>query len=178
MGIDLFLLGLLLVFTIYGFTKGFIHEICVTLGLILGVWLGLRNSYFINDLLPLIHLPNPWGKIISFIIVLFVILLISTLLGFLLKKLVKAIGLDWLDKILGAVWGLIQGTVIIWVVLLVVLFFRPSAAEILNRSSFSNRILLLSRNIPNFSLELTKIKDRIADFFLQEDNQKKIRKQK
>jgi membrane protein required for colicin V production len=165
LGVDLVLLGLLLVFTIYGFIKGFIHEVFVTLGLILGVWLGIKKSYLISSLSPPILLPEPWNQVVSFIIIFAAVFLITMLLRLVIKKFISAIELEWMDRVIGGIYGFIQGVVIIWALLLVILIFNPGSAGILNQSSVSNRILSLGKNMPNLSGELTRLKNRITEFF-------------
>jgi len=165
LGVDLVLLGLLLVFTIYGFVKGFVHEVFVTIGLILGIWLGIKKAHLISSLSPPILLPEPWNQIISFFIIFAAVFLFTLFIRFLVKKFVSAIELDWLDKLIGGVYGFVQGVVIIWALLLVIIIFSPASAEVLNQSSVSKRILSLNKNLPNLSGELVRLKNRITELF-------------
>ncbi|MEO0093922.1 MAG: CvpA family protein [candidate division WOR-3 bacterium] len=167
MGVDLFLLALLLAFTIYGFIKGFVHEIFVTLGLILGIWLGLEKSYLLSSLSPPILVPEPWNQILRFVIVFVTVFLITMLLRVIVKKFVSAIKLDWLDKIIGGVYGFLQGIVIIWALLLIVLTLSPNSQAIFQRSSVSNRILALGKKAPNLSQEFARFRNRITEFIFK-----------
>jgi membrane protein required for colicin V production len=150
---------------VYGFIKGFIHEVFVTLGLILGVWLGIKKSYLLSSFSFPILLPEPWNRILSFIVIFVAVFLITMLLKFIIKKFVNAINLEWLDKVAGGIYGFIQGVVIIWALLLAVLVFNPGSTGIINQSSVSTRILTLGQRMPRLSSELARLKNRLTLLF-------------
>ena len=166
-GVDLILLGLLLALTIYGFSKGFIHEVFVMLGLSLGVWFGIKKPYLLKSLTSPIILPEPWNQVVSFIIIFVIIFVITMLLSFVIKQVVKAMELEWLDKVIGGFYGFLQGIVIIWVFLLIILIFNPSSAGVINQSMVSKRILSIDKSMPYLSGELTQLKNRITKFIIR-----------
>lgn len=177
LGVDLILLGLLLALTIYGFSKGFIHEVFVTLGLSLGIWFGIKKPYFLKSLTSPIILPEPWNQVVSFIIIFVIVFAITMLLGFVIKKIVEAIELEWLDKVIGGFFGFLQGVVIIWVFLLVILIFNQSSAGVIKQSLVSKRILSIDKSVPYLSGELTKLKNRITEFITKTKiNEEKVNK--
>lgn len=166
-GVDLILLGLLLAFTIYGLVKGFIHEVFVMLGLSLGVWFAIKKPFLLKLLISPITLPEPWNQVVSFVIIFVIVFAITMLLSFVIKQVVKAMELEWLDRVIGGVYGFLQGVVIIWVFLLVVLIFNPASARVFNQSLISKRILSIDKRIPFLTGELTHLRNRITGFIVK-----------
>jgi membrane protein required for colicin V production len=158
------LLGLLLAFTIYGFSKGFIHEVFVMLGLSLGVWFGIKKPYFLKSFTSPIVLHEPWNHVVCFIIIFLIVFAITMLLSFVIKRIVKAMELEWLNRVIGGFYGFLQGVVIIWVFLLIILIFNPSSARVINQSLVSKRILSIDKSMPYLSGELTQLKNQITKF--------------
>jgi membrane protein required for colicin V production len=161
------LLGLLLAFTIYGFIKGFVHEVFVILGLSLGVWFGIKKPYLLKSITSPIILPEPWNHVVSFIIIFVVVFAITMLLSFILKQIIKAIELEWADRVIGGIYGFLQGVVIIWVFLLVMLIFNPNSTRVFNQSLVSKRILSIDKKIPCLSAELSHLRNRITGFIVK-----------
>lgn len=101
-----------------GFQKGFILEIASLLGLIIGVYAGFEFSDLTNDYLKSnydIDMP-----ILAFAIVFIAVLIGLHFLGKLIEKLIKLIALGWLNKIAGAVFGLLKTGLILSVLLIFV----------------------------------------------------------
>jgi len=116
---DIVILVVLALFVVKGMLRGLLKELCSLLGLILGgvfaFTFHLLLAQFLQDSF---HLPDQlcvWGS--SLAIFLLVVFLFAVL-GFVLTRFVKLIFLGWLNRLAGAIFGIVQGIVILSMVLL------------------------------------------------------------
>jgi membrane protein required for colicin V production len=144
--IDIVLLILLILLTIRGFIRGFVSEFfslgAPALG-ILGAFLFykngaefLRTRYF-QDMR---HIP----EVLAFIAIFITVFLICKIVQKIIVDVVSGMNLSFLDKALGAVFGLMEGILVASFVLLIIHIqplFEPSA--VLQGSIFAGIILPL-----------------------------------
>ena len=108
-GLDIVIIVFLAITAIIGLSKGLIKTISTLVGIILGVVLAGRFSGPIADWLSTV-LHNPIQvKIAGFAIILIVFLIISLIIASLLSKLLSLLLLGWVDRLGGAVLGLVIG---------------------------------------------------------------------
>ncbi len=97
--IDIIIL-LILAFAIYeGARNGLIIQAVSVVSLFFGVWLGMSMGSFVAGLLGI---SGSYSSMWGFIIVLLLTLILLTVAGRLLRKLMQFVGFGLLDKILGA----------------------------------------------------------------------------
>ena len=122
--LDLFILIPIVWATIRGFSKGLIIELATLAGMILGI---LAASYFasrVSQFLSEYFTIGPSAmKIIAYILIFVVVLLVSWLIGKAITKAVDLVALGWLNKILGAVFGLAKGIIIAALIVMMVVYF-------------------------------------------------------
>jgi len=117
-GIDIFILVLLGAGVIRGLIKGFIHMAAALLALVLGTILALKLSGAAQSYIAgKVEVSASWLPIVSFAAVFLLTALAIFLLAFLLDKLVKAVALGLVNRILGALFGLAMNALIISVIL-------------------------------------------------------------
>jgi len=107
--IDIIFIVVILILGFTGLKKGFFTQIVTILGIIIGLFVAY---FFSDDLSPLISKIigiREWNNLIAFIIILAVIILFSQLLNKAVKESLNQIGAEGLDKILGFIFGLVQG---------------------------------------------------------------------
>ncbi len=118
--LDLTILALLAAFVVEGVMKGFVRQIvgliALLLGILLGVWFyGSAGSF----LLPYVSKPAI-AKLLGFVIVFVVVQLLGGLVGWTLAKAMKATGIGWLDRLMGAAFGSVKaalaGVVLVMVI--------------------------------------------------------------
>jgi membrane protein required for colicin V production len=108
-----------------GLAQGFFRSVCSLGGLVLGLAVAAWNyARLAAVFLPLFRIPAVADTIAFLLIALLVMALIS-LIGNLLAKAFKMVGLGWLDGIAGAVFGFFQGVVLVVVFILVIVAFFP-----------------------------------------------------
>lgn len=108
-----------------GMAQGFFRSICSLGGLVLGLAIAAWNYGRLSALmLPVLRIPAV-SNTIAFLLIALLIMAVCGLIGNMIAKTMKMIGLGWLDGIAGAVFGFIQGVVLVVVFLLVVVAFFP-----------------------------------------------------
>ncbi|MBL6987840.1 MAG: CvpA family protein [Methylobacter sp.] len=116
--VDFTLIGLVLISLIVGLLRGFIKEVFSLVFWILAIWVGLnfsrQFSVFIES-----AISHPSARMVASFVVLFVITLgFGGLIGFLLNILAKNIGLTFMNRLGGMVFGVVRGMVIVTVIVI------------------------------------------------------------
>jgi membrane protein required for colicin V production len=110
--LDYLLLGILLLSVIQSFRRGFSREIiglaAMFFAFVLAMWFyGLAGS-----------LVTPWvssvrtANMIGFFLVVLAVLLLGALAGWIVSRFLRTVGLSFFDRLLGAAFGCIRGTLI------------------------------------------------------------------
>lgn len=118
--LDLFILIPAVWLCIRGFSKGFIIELATLIGMVLGI---IAAYYFAPQMQEFLKqyftLSHQMLKILSYIIIFVLVLLTIYLIGKLIEKFIDILALGWLNKLLGAVFGLCKGLILIAIVFLI-----------------------------------------------------------
>jgi len=110
---------------IAGMAQGFFRSICSLGCLVLGLAIAALNyDRLAHVFLPLVRIAAV-ANTIAFLLIALLVMAIISLIGNLLAKTLKMIGLGWLDSIAGAVFGFFQGIVLVVVFILVIVAFFP-----------------------------------------------------
>ena len=98
---------------LYGLISGLYKGIVQSIGSLVGLVLGIVVAYFFAE--PLSYVMEEWfalapsyGYTISFVVLFVAVMLICMLLVKLITKLLSAITLGWLNRVLGACFGLLK----------------------------------------------------------------------
>ena len=118
-----------LVFSIFGgLAQGFFRSVFSLGGLVLGLAVAAWNYGRISLLLlPYIHSEQICNAV-GFIAIALLVMLVCGLMGTLLHKAFKKAGLGCLDALGGAVFGFVQGVLLVTLGILVAVAFFPQAA--------------------------------------------------
>ena len=118
MVLDWIIIIVMLVGLIGGIIKGVIQQIFSLGGLILGIVLGtLLYEPFAGLLLNIFRMSDQTARIVAFVIILLVVPMVCGVLGKLLSKLVHAASLGFIDRLLGALFGLFKVRLIMGLVI-------------------------------------------------------------
>ena len=116
---DFVVLGIVALSTLFAFWHGFTRMIASLAAWVLGVLAAIHFSAVVGTLLPDFGESPATRYVVAFALILVGVLLVGAVLGFLVSRLVQAVGLRFLDRVLGAIVGLARGILI--AVLLVLL---------------------------------------------------------
>src|SRR5260370_35046516 len=124
---DWIILGFLVFSVIGAAIEGFFHEAFQVAGLVVGYLLAAWEYHRLaNWFAP--HLKSLWlGEIAGFLIIFFAVLIVAGLAGRIARGVMRKAGLRTIDRILGAVLGLLRGVLVVAVVLTAMAAFAPAA---------------------------------------------------
>jgi membrane protein required for colicin V production len=127
MWVDWIIILVMVLSVLGGLSQGFFRSFCSLAGLILGLALASWNYRLAEaPLRPLVH-NEETADIIGFLVIALVVMIIAGILGNMLAKALRAIGLGCLDKIAGGFFGLFQGFLLVTLAILVTIAFYPQA---------------------------------------------------
>ena len=136
--VDVVIIIYLALSIISGFVQGLIRSLLSIIGLIVGILLASHFYKQLGDILTFISNRNV-ADIVAFIVILLAVMVISALIGLVLRSIIKAIMLGWVDKIGGAILGLILGALSISAILAIIA--KVSNSSLITDSKFAGFFL-------------------------------------
>jgi len=109
---DYAILTILLVSAVLGMLRGFLREVASLLIWTLGFWVAVRYAAPLGDQLKFVKTPED-RLLLSYGVILVLTLVVGTVVGMLLKKLVETSGAGVGDRSLGTLFGVARGAVIV-----------------------------------------------------------------
>ena len=117
---DVLILGFIVLFAINGFRKGFIISLASLAALVLGIYLAVHFSNYIQVLLDdNFHPSKTWLPILSFIATFLAVVIIVLVVAKVMEKIIDVVGLGFINKIAGALLGLAKGVVFASIILFI-----------------------------------------------------------
>lgn len=116
--VDIIILVILGIFLLKGVLRGLLKEVCSLLGLVCG---GLLAFYLHLPLaqwvMEMFHWPSQLCITLAFLVVFICTLLVFGVLGYVLNRFVKLVFLGGLNRVAGALFGFLQGVVLLSLIL-------------------------------------------------------------
>lgn len=110
-----------------GLKQGFLRSVCSLGGLFFGLLLAAWNYDVAAGLfLPIVRFES-LANVLGFLLVVFVVTALANLIGWLLHRTAHTVGLGWLDRLLGGVFGFFQGWLGVTIMILLAAAFFPKA---------------------------------------------------
>jgi len=131
---------------IRGIFRGLIKEVSSIIGVIGGYY--IAYNYYLKIALPLAewNFNAQYCKIIAFMLIFCIVFTLISLLGVLIKYLFNIAYLGLVDRICGALFGIIRGLLIVSVLLVVLTSFLHNG-DIIKNSIISPHLILFSENM-------------------------------
>jgi len=108
--LDIVIVAVLIISTVSGMRTGIIKAALSLAGLILGIILAGRYYVPFSEQLTFISSASV-AKIVAFIIILIGVMIITAILARLLKWVASAVMLGWVNRVGGAIFGLVMGAI-------------------------------------------------------------------
>lgn len=115
--LDLILAIPLVIGFIKGLQKGIIYEAAMIIGVVLGIYFGFKFTDWISALISSLSDNKKVLAFVSFLMVLIFIVVIMILLAKLFESALKAMTLNWTNKIAGGIFGLVKFGIVLSVIL-------------------------------------------------------------
>lgn len=124
--LDYILIAILLCSVIMSARRGFSREIiglaAALFALVLGMWFyGLAGSF----VQPYVSSPRV-ANLIGFLLVVFAVLIVGGIIGWIVNRFLRTIGLSFFDRLLGAAFGLVRGALVAMALLTAFMAFGPN----------------------------------------------------
>ncbi len=111
--IDALIVVILILSLVMGFINGLVKEIASLAALILGIWGAIKFSSFTAEkLYDYFDMTGQYVGVIAFLVTFGIIVVIIHFIGILADKLVDAVSLGFVNRLLGIVFGLIKTVII------------------------------------------------------------------
>jgi membrane protein required for colicin V production len=118
--IDIIIIIILALAMVRGFINGFVREIASLAALILGIWGAIKfSSFTAARLYDYFDMTGKYVGIIAFMITFLIIVVVIHFIGLLVDKLMEAVALGFVNKLLGIAFGLLKSVLIMSVVFVV-----------------------------------------------------------
>ncbi len=142
------ILGLFIAFLAWrGWRKGLIGEVVETVGVFVAVLATVRLYPKIEDMFGL---TSPWSRIVIAALVFVAIMVVLTLVGKGIRKLLEKASLGTVEKSVGLVFGLFKGCLIVAVLSAVLLRAGEDGRKIVSESLVARTNIQLFSWIGNF----------------------------
>lgn len=140
--IDILIILPVLWFGFKGFKNGFIKEIASLAALFLGLWIASEFSSFLSGLLKeKTQISEDYIPLIAFIVIFILTIVLVNIIAGSLNSVVKAISLNWLNKMLGIIFGALKAVLIIAAVVYLTDRFLINKFELINPAQVSESLL-------------------------------------
>lgn len=127
--IDVIIAVLLVVGLIGGIRDGLVKQICGLMGLIVGLLVGKTVYKPVGDwLIGALSLSAEIAHIMAFILILLLVPLLFSLMGWLVSKFLGVISLGWLNRLLGGLVGVLKYALFVGIVIIGIEMFDKDAS--------------------------------------------------
>jgi len=115
-GFDYAVVAILAISVIFGWWRGLVYEILSLAGWVVAL---VVSRLFAEKLAPMLPLSQEYLRLTVSYALLFTLTLVAAgIVAWLLSRLVKMVGLGWMDSSLGAVFGALRGVLVLLVLVL------------------------------------------------------------
>jgi len=142
--LDFVFAGIILVSIAFAVTKGLVREITSLVALIGGFILAALYYQVPARLLIEFCRTDSIANMLGFMIIFFGCLLVGAVISFLINRFMKAASLQWMDRVLGGVFGLLRGWAIASILVVGLIAF-PIRENMIARSVLAPYLLAGAR---------------------------------
>jgi membrane protein required for colicin V production len=122
----------LVVSVVSAFVQGFFVEVFSLAGVILGLFIAAANYGAFAPWVMRMVQNREAANLIAFLLIALLVMLLAGIAGRLLRGLFRKVGLGIVDRLLGAIFGLVKGCIVVTLVLMAVVAFLPRQNWLVN----------------------------------------------
>jgi len=141
---DILIITILLYCLIRGVFRGLLKEMSSLVGVLGGFYAAYSYYGEVGKYLKKWITDPNYINIISFFLVFISVFIIISVLGIIIKYILKIVFLGWVDRIFGAVFGILKGILIGSVLLIVITAFHSGSANIITTSKTAPYLHVIS----------------------------------
>lgn len=113
--LDIVIAVVLIVSIFMGLKAGIIKAVLSFVGLIVGIFLAGR--FYLSFANVFSFLPDAAARVVAYVLIIIIVMIIIALIAWLLDKFISAIMLGWLNRLGGAIFGLLLGGLFVGAIL-------------------------------------------------------------
>lgn len=144
---DILIIIILLYCVVRGIFRGLLKEMSSLVGVLGGFYAAYTYYHEVGKYLKRWITDPNYINILSFLLVFICVFLIISILGIIIKYILKIVFLGWVDRVFGAVFGILKGILIGSVLLIVFTAFLPGSADIIKTSKTSPYLTAISNKM-------------------------------
>jgi membrane protein required for colicin V production len=110
---DFVVIGIIGLSTVFAFARGFVRVVISLVAWVIALVAAFQYADVLAAWLPALGAGSRVRYIAAFLLIVAAVVLVGALLGWLLARLVRAVGLGFVDRALGGVLGLARGLLIV-----------------------------------------------------------------
>jgi membrane protein required for colicin V production len=126
--VDILIVVILLLSLAAGYRSGLIQSIFSLLGLVLGISIASWNYQRFGDQFASVVHSAELSHAIWFCLLALAVMVVAGLVGMLVRGAIRSIGLGWLDRIAGMLFGLIIGAGLVTLMIVAMATFFPATS--------------------------------------------------
>jgi membrane protein required for colicin V production len=130
-----------------GLFRGLIKEVSSIVGVLAGFYAAYTYYPLMGSFLKRWISDPSYLNILGFLIIFCLVLIIVSILGVIIKYLMKIAFLGWVDRICGVGFGAIKGVLIVSVILMMLTAFLPKDTPLLRGSRLAPQIMMVAENM-------------------------------
>ena len=129
--IDLFVIGLIVFFSVIGFIRGMIQQLFALCGLVAGHLVGIRYYAVVSSVLKL---QFKYAELVGYLIILLAIFIVAAIIGHFIGDKVRDTKLSLIDRVFGLFAGFLKGGLLAVLLVFVLVIMLPKDAQVLHKS--------------------------------------------
>ena len=176
--LDILALAIVAVSFITALVKGLIRELIALAAAILGLLLAVYYFSAVSPMLERIGVGTILSELLAFVGIFLGCIVAGSLLSSLLNRFVSALNMKWIDRLLGGVFGLLRGWLIVAVIFLALTVF-PVRKDLVNGTVTGQYFLVVTQKLlelsapSSFRERFEKEYERIYRYWMQRSADKK-----
>ena len=116
---DFVVIGIIGLSTLFAFARGFVRVVISLAAWVVALVAAFQYADLVASWLPFLAQSPRARYIVAFALIIVAVLLVGALIGWLVWRLVRLVGLGFVDRVLGAVLGAARGLIIVVVGVLI-----------------------------------------------------------
>lgn len=142
--LDIFIISGISLSIIYSFFRGIIKEVFSVLAIVIGLVVAARAyPLLVRPINELVH-NSRLASILGFLAIFFLLSFSISLIGKSVRKLLKIMFLGWIDRLGGAIFGLVKGMAIACIIVMLLVIYFPPETSFLRTSRTTPIFVTLS----------------------------------
>lgn len=141
---DILIITILAYGLIRGIFRGLIREISSIVGVLGGFYAAYSYYPHVADLISA-WISNPaYLNILSYLVLFSGVVIVVSIIAVVIKYLLNIAYLGWVDRICGALFGMLKGGLVICVLFIALTAFLPKGAPLIKKSTLSPHVATVS----------------------------------